>query len=125
MHLLGVFFSRCKKYNDFLGEPLTVWVFLICFNSVKSLVFINILQMFSHFHIFVFLAQIRHTYPHINRLQIKKKSKSSFYSLFFNFCFSVFSVFFFLNKINSTEHKHLQILIPEFLFYCILTALAT
>lgn len=111
-----------KKYNDFLGEPMTVWVF--CFNSVKRLVFINILQMFTHFHIFLFLAQIRQTYPYINHLQIKKKSKSSFNSLFFNFGFSAFSVFF-LNKINSTEHKHLQILIPEFLFYCILTALAT
>lgn len=124
MHLLGFFFSRCKKYNDFLGEPLTVWVFLICFNSVKSLVFINILQMFTHFDIFVFLAQIRHTYPHINHLQIKKNLK-----VHFTHCFLisvlVSLVFFFLNKINSTEHKHLQILIPEFLFYCILTALAT
>lgn len=52
---------------------MTVWVF--CFNSVKRLVFINILQMFTHFHIFLFLAQIRQTYPYINHLQIKKNLK--------------------------------------------------
>lgn len=130
-----------KKYNDFVS-----WTAMnICFHSVTSLVFKNILQMFTQFQIFI--LSINTPYMSLNELLTNgclwiilnncflNRSQSSLhkYKTMFSFSLYLFScvvclvgcVVFFSQQKNSTEHLNSEILIRESLFNSILTTLAT